>query len=74
MQASNTRMMIFPVAHLVSYISRFMTLEPGDVILTGTPSGVALGRDPPRYLRAGDELQLSISGLGEQRQLVLAAE
>jgi 2-keto-4-pentenoate hydratase/2-oxohepta-3-ene-1,7-dioic acid hydratase in catechol pathway len=64
--------MIFGVAHLVSYVSQFMTLMPGDVITTGTPAGVGLGRKPQRYLKAGDEVRLGIPGLGEQRQKVVA--
>lgn len=70
MQDSSTRDMVFPVTHLVSYISKYMTLLPGDVIATGTPQGVAMGLKPPRYLRAGDVVRLGIQGLGEQRQLV----
>lgn len=73
MQSSNTRMMIFSVATIVSYISTFMTLEPGDVVLTGTPPGVGLGRDPPRYLVAGDRLHFGITGLGEQEHVIIAA-
>lgn len=67
-QNGNTRTMIFGVAHLVSYISRYMTLLPGDVISTGTPSGVGLGLKPPVYLRPGDVVELGIDGLGQQRQ------
>lgn len=65
--------MIFGVKHLVSYISRFMTLLPGDVIATGTPAGVAMGMQPPRYLAPGDCVELGIEGLGEMRQRVVAA-
>ena len=64
--------MVFGVATLVSYISRFMTLYPGDLISTGTPPGVGLGQKPPLYLKAGDEMRLGIAGLGEQRQRVHA--
>lgn len=64
--------MMFPVRHLVSYISRFMTLLPGDVVATGTPSGVGMGMKPPRYLRPGDCVELGIEGLGEMRQRVVA--
>ncbi len=64
--------MIFSVATLVSYISRHMTLLPGDVISTGTPPGVGLGMKPPRYLRPGDVMRLGVDGLGEQRQVVVA--
>lgn len=71
-QNGNTKTMIFPVAHLVSYLSQFMVLEPGDVITTGTPPGVGLGFKPPRFLKAGDEMRLGIDGLGEQRQKVVA--
>ena len=69
MQSGSTRTMIFSVAYLVAYISRFMTLEPGDVISTGTPPGVGLGRKPPLYLKAGDVVTLGIAGLGQQRQV-----
>jgi 2,4-didehydro-3-deoxy-L-rhamnonate hydrolase len=72
MQSGNTRTMIFPVRMLVSYISRFMTLYPGDLITTGTPPGVGMGRKPsPVYLRAGDVVELGISQLGKQRQEVI---
>ncbi len=69
-QKSSTNQMIFGVAHLVSYVSRFMTLVPGDVISTGTPAGVAMGFDPPAFLKAGDVVELGIEGLGRQRQRV----
>ena len=69
-QSGATRSMVFGVPFLVSYVSRFMTLHPGDVIATGTPPGVALGAADPVYLRAGDEVRLGITGLGEQRQRV----
>ena len=73
MQTGNTQTMIFGVAHLVSYISRFMTLLPGDLITTGTPPGVGMGKKPhPVYLKAGDEIRLGIAGLGEQHQRVHA--
>jgi 2,4-didehydro-3-deoxy-L-rhamnonate hydrolase len=73
MQTGNTRTMIFGVAHLVSYISRFMTLMPGDLITTGTPPGVGMGKKPnPVFLKAGDEMRLAIEGLGEQHQRVHA--
>ncbi|HEX7985195.1 MAG TPA: fumarylacetoacetate hydrolase family protein [Duganella sp.] len=72
-QTGNTRTMVFTVAHLVSYISRFMTLNPGDVISTGTPPGVGLGQKPePVYLRPGDSMALGIEGLGQQNQTVHA--
>ena len=71
MQTGSTRTMIFGVAKLVSYVSEFMTLMPGDVITTGTPPGVGLGMKPPLFLKKGDVMTLSIEGLGEQRQLVV---
>jgi 2-keto-4-pentenoate hydratase/2-oxohepta-3-ene-1,7-dioic acid hydratase in catechol pathway len=73
-QTGNTRTMIFGVAHLVSYISHFMTLMPGDVIPTGTPPGVGMGMKPPCYLKPGDDVRLGIAGLGEQRQRIVAFE
>lgn len=71
-QSGNTRTMVFGVAELVSHISRYMTLMPGDVISTGTPPGVGLGQKPPVYLKAGDVMELGIQGLGLQRQYVVA--
>jgi 2-keto-4-pentenoate hydratase/2-oxohepta-3-ene-1,7-dioic acid hydratase in catechol pathway len=71
-QKSSTANMIFDVATLVSYVSQFMTLLPGDVISTGTPAGVGLGMNPPVYLQAGDVVDLGIDGLGESRQEVIA--
>ena len=71
-QKGNTRTMIFDCAQLVSYVSHFMTLMPGDVITTGTPPGVGLGMKPPTYLKRGDVVTLGIEGLGEQRQEVIA--
>ncbi len=70
-QDGSTANMIFPVAFLVSYLSRFMTLMPGDLVCTGTPAGVGLGMKPPRYLKPGDVMRLGIEGLGEQRQRVV---
>jgi 2-keto-4-pentenoate hydratase/2-oxohepta-3-ene-1,7-dioic acid hydratase in catechol pathway len=70
-QDGHTRNMIFPVAHVISYISHFMTLMPGDIIPTGTPAGVGLGMKPPQFLKAGDTMRLGIEGLGEQRQRVV---
>ncbi|PZN93303.1 MAG: hypothetical protein DCF31_12985 [Alphaproteobacteria bacterium] len=67
-QQGNTRTMVYGVAHLVAYISQFMTLQTGDIISTGTPPGVGLGQKPPVYLRAGQSVRLGIAGLGEQRQ------
>jgi len=72
MQTGNTSTMVFTVAQLVSYISRFMTLEPGDIITTGTPPGVGMGRTPQRFLKKGDTLRLGIAGLGEQQAEVIA--
>ena len=69
MQDNNTDDMIFEVPFLVSYISQFMTLLPGDVISTGTPAGVGLGFKPPIYLKKGDVIELGIENLGEQRQV-----
>ena len=60
--------MIFTLEFLVSYISQYMTLQPGDIILTGTPFGVGLGLTPPRYLKEGDRMELGVDGLGVQRQ------
>ena len=71
MQDGNTKTMIFPIAHLVHYISQFMVLEPGDVVTTGTPPGVGLGMNPPLFLKPGDVMTLGIEGLGEQRQTVV---
>ena len=72
MQTGSTATMIFGVKTLVSYISQFMILEPGDVITTGTPPGVGMGKKPPRYLKAGDTVSLGIEGLGRQAQRVVA--
>ncbi|MNS81425.1 Ureidoglycolate lyase [compost metagenome] len=72
MQTGNTQTMIFTVAQIVSYLSQFMTLEPGDVIATGTPPGVGQGRKPQRFLKKGDSMRLGIAGLGEQQQDVVA--
>ena len=72
-QTGNTNTLIFNVPTVVSYLSRFMTLAPGDVISTGTPPGVGMGMKPPQYLEPGDVMTLGIQGLGEQRQTVVAA-
>jgi 2-keto-4-pentenoate hydratase/2-oxohepta-3-ene-1,7-dioic acid hydratase in catechol pathway len=72
MQTGNTSTMIFSVAQIVSYVSKCMTLEPGDVIATGTPPGVGMGRKPQRFLKKGDVVRLGIAGLGEQQQEVIA--
>jgi len=71
-QKSNTDQLVFGVAELVSYVSQFMTLVPGDVISTGTPAGVAMGMTSPVYLKAGDKVSLGIDGLGESQQKVVA--
>lgn len=71
-QNGTTAPMIFGVRYLVSYLSQFMTLHPGDIISTGTPPGVGDGMKPPRYLRPGDVVELGIEGLGQQRQTVIA--
>jgi 2-keto-4-pentenoate hydratase/2-oxohepta-3-ene-1,7-dioic acid hydratase in catechol pathway len=70
-QNGSTKTMIFGVASLISYVSRFMSLQTGDIISTGTPPGVGLGRKPPVYLRAGNRMKLSIRGLGQQNQKVV---
>lgn len=73
MQRGSTSTMIFGVAHIVSYLSQFMSLQPGDVISTGTPPGVGLSRTPQKFLRAGDVVTLGIQGLGDQRQVCVNA-
>lgn len=70
-QNGSTRTLVFGVPHLISYLSRFMSLQPGDVITTGTPPGVGHGRKPPVYLSAGNVVRLGVQGLGEQRQRVV---
>jgi 2-keto-4-pentenoate hydratase/2-oxohepta-3-ene-1,7-dioic acid hydratase in catechol pathway len=72
MQDGSTRTMVYGVAYLVSYLSQFMSLHPGDVISTGTPPGVGMGMKPPQYLRAGDVVELGIAGLGDQKQTFAA--
>ncbi|RYH09490.1 fumarylacetoacetate hydrolase family protein [Tropicimonas sp. IMCC6043] len=69
-QDGTTSDMVFPVAHLVSYISHFMSLQPGDVIATGTPAGVGLGMDPPTFLREGQVMEATVEGLGRQRNVI----
>jgi 2-keto-4-pentenoate hydratase/2-oxohepta-3-ene-1,7-dioic acid hydratase in catechol pathway len=69
MQESTTSNMIFSVAEIIRYLSRFMALDPGDIVLTGTPGGVGHGQEPPRYLREGDVVEVGVSGLGRQRQV-----
>jgi 2-keto-4-pentenoate hydratase/2-oxohepta-3-ene-1,7-dioic acid hydratase in catechol pathway len=71
-QDGSTATMVFGVAHLVSYISRYMSLQPGDIISTGTPPGVGLGQKPPRFLRSGNVVRLGIDGLGTQQQTVVS--
>jgi len=73
-QDGSTKTMIFNVAQIVSYLSHFMILEPGDVITTGTPPGVGMAMKPQRFLKAGDVVSLGIEGLGEQRQRFVAFE
>lgn len=73
-QNGNTNKLIFDVAHVVSYLSRFMSLMPGDVISTGTPPGVGMGFDPPQYLKPGDVVELGIDGLGSSKQKAVAWE
>jgi len=73
MQDSNTEQLVFKAPFLISYLSRFMTLLPGDVVSTGTPGGVGAGFKPPIFLKAGDEIELGIDGLGTQRQLATQA-
>ncbi|MCP4848323.1 MAG: fumarylacetoacetate hydrolase family protein [Verrucomicrobiaceae bacterium] len=72
MQDGNTSNLIFNIPHIVSYLSQFMSLLPGDIISTGTPAGVGMGMNPPRYLRPGDVVELGIEGLGSSRQDVVA--
>ena len=72
MQKGNTNKMIFDVKYIVSYLSNFMTLNPGDIITTGTPPGVGMGRNPEIYLKSGDEMTLRIDGLGHQKQKVVS--
>jgi 2-keto-4-pentenoate hydratase/2-oxohepta-3-ene-1,7-dioic acid hydratase in catechol pathway len=71
-QRGSTKTMVFGVAYLVSYLSRFMSLQPGDILSTGTPPGVGLGQKPPKYLRPGNRIRLGIDGLGVQTQSVVA--
>ena len=72
LQHSNTRELVFKIPALIEYISSVVTLEPGDIVLTGTPAGVGFARKPPRYLRAGDEVVIRIQGIGELRNPVVA--
>lgn len=73
-QDSNTDDMIFSVREIISYMSQFMKLQPGDIIATGTPSGVGMGMKPQRFLRPGDVMELEVEGLGKQRQEAVAAD
>ncbi len=73
-QDSNTDDMIFGVAEIISYMSRFMALQPGDIIATGTPSGVGMGMSPQRFLKPGDVMEVEVEGLGKQRQKAVAAQ
>jgi 2-keto-4-pentenoate hydratase/2-oxohepta-3-ene-1,7-dioic acid hydratase in catechol pathway len=70
MQTGNTSNMIFNINFILSYLSNFMTLLPGDIVTTGTPPGVGMGKKPPLYLKPGDEMRLAIDHLGEQHQKV----
>jgi len=72
MQSSSTAQMVFGVAKIVSHLSQFMSLHPGDIVATGTPSGVGLGRKPQVFLKPGDRMTVTVEGLGEQNQLVVA--
>ncbi len=71
-QTGNTSTMIVRIPEMLAYITRFMVLEPGDVVTTGTPPGVGSAMKPPEYLAVGDEIRLGVDGLGEQRQRVVA--
>ena len=71
MQDGTTKNMIFPIREIVAYVSQFMTLKPGDIVITGTPAGVGLGMKPPKFIKAGDVMELGIEGLGTQRQKVV---
>ena len=74
MQDSSTRDMVFTVDELVVYLSSLMTLEPGDLLLTGTPEGVGLGRRPPAYLKPGDRVRTGVDGIGELQNLFVHAQ
>lgn len=71
MQDGTTKNMIFPIREIVAYVSQFMTLKPGDIVITGTPAGVGLGMKPPKFVKPGDVMELGIEGLGTQRQKVV---
>ena len=72
MQKGNTNKMIFGIKYLVSYLSRFMTPNPGDIIATGTPAGVGMAKKPQRFLKPGDEIELHIDGLSSQKQKIIS--
>jgi len=72
LQKSNTRELIFKIPELIEHISKVVTLEPGDVVATGTPAGVGFARKPPRYLKSGDEVIIRVEGIGELRNPVTA--
>jgi 2-keto-4-pentenoate hydratase/2-oxohepta-3-ene-1,7-dioic acid hydratase in catechol pathway len=72
LQSSNTRELIFKIPDLIEFLSSVFTLEPGDIVSTGTPSGVGFARNPPRYLKAGDDVSATVQGLGELRNPVVA--
>lgn len=72
LQKSNTRELIFKIPELLAYISGVVTLEPGDIVCTGTPSGVGFARKPPRFLKAGEEVAITVQGIGELRNPVVA--
>jgi|688.fasta_scaffold23118_2 2-keto-4-pentenoate hydratase/2-oxohepta-3-ene-1,7-dioic acid hydratase in catechol pathway len=74
MQRASTSQLIYRIEYLIAHLSRFVTLEPGDLIFTGTPAGVGAGRTPPRYLQAGEEIEIEITGLGKLKNRVVAAE
>jgi 2-keto-4-pentenoate hydratase/2-oxohepta-3-ene-1,7-dioic acid hydratase in catechol pathway len=73
-QTGSTSTMIFGVPHLISYLSQFMSLQPGDMVITGTPAGVGLGKKPPRFLKPGETMKLGVEKLGEQTQKLVAAK
>ncbi|MCP4295427.1 MAG: fumarylacetoacetate hydrolase family protein, partial [Proteobacteria bacterium] len=73
-QNGHTRTMVYKIPKLVSYLSQFMSLQPGDIISTGTPPGVGLGQNPPTYLKAGQKMKLEVEGLGQQEQTTINAE
>ena len=71
MQQGSTKTMVYQIPYLISYISQFMSLQAGDIISTGTPPGVGMGKNPPQYLKEGDLVNLKVEGLGEQKQKVV---